>query len=99
MRRFTVEHIRIGAYHPKANGLVERFHRSTRDVPAADDLQTLGRARELIAAWVAQYNERRLHARLSYLTPAEFDRGDPTARCAGRTEKLARGRVERGQNQ
>ena len=31
VRRFALEHIRIRTYHPESNGLVERFHRSTRE--------------------------------------------------------------------
>ena len=72
VRRFSVEHIRIRTYHPESNGLVERFHRSTREALAEDELRTLARARELIGAWVAEYNERRLHAGLGYLTPADY---------------------------
>lgn len=95
VRRFAVEHIRIRTYHPESNGLVERFHRSTRDALADTELRTLGRARALIAAWVAEYNERRLHAGLGYLTPADFYRGDPAARRTQRQEKLDRARTTR----
>ena len=95
VRRFSVEHIRIRTYHPESNGLVERFHRSTREALAEDELRTLARARELIGAWVAEYNERRLHAGLGYLTPADFYRGDPAVRRTERMEKLERARVER----
>jgi transposase InsO family protein len=97
VRRFAVEHIRIRTYHPESNGLVERFHRSTRDALADEALRTLGRARGLIAAWVAEYNERRLHAGLGYLTPADYYRGDPAARRTERAAKLAQGRAERRQ--
>lgn len=95
MRRFSIEHIQIRTYHPESNGLIERFHRSTREALADDELRTLARARALIAAWVRQYNETRLHAGLGYLPPAEFYRGDPEARRTERTEKLDRARVER----
>lgn len=95
VRRFSVEHIRIRTYHPESNGLVERFHRSTREALADDELLTLSRAREMIGAWVEAYNERRLHAGLGYLTPADFYRGDPAARRTERTEKLERARTER----
>lgn len=95
VRRFSVEHIRIRTCHPESNGLVERFHRSTRDALADTELRTLARARELIAAWVTEYNEQRLHAGLGYLTPADFYCGDPAARQAERTAKLAHARTER----
>jgi transposase InsO family protein len=95
VRRFAVEHIRIRTYHPESNGLVERFHRSTREALGDAALRTWTRAQALVGAWVAEYNEVRLHAGLGYLTPAEYYRGDPAARQAERPAKLERGRVER----
>lgn len=95
VRRFSVEHIRIRTYHPESNGLVERFHRSTREALEESEFHTLVRARELIWAWVEEYNERRLHAGLGYLTPADFYRGDPVARRTDRREKLEQARIRR----
>lgn len=45
--------------------------------------------------WVAHYNERRLHAALHYLPPAEYYAGDPAARQAERRQKLAGARLRR----
>jgi putative transposase len=95
VRRFTVEHIRIRTYHPESNGLVERFHRSTREALGDTALRTLERARALVGEWVRHYNEARLHASLGYLPPAEYYRGDPAARRRERQGKLERGRAER----
>ena len=95
VRRFAVEHIRIRTYHPESNGLVERFHRSTREALGDTTLRTLERARVLMGEWVRQYNEARLHAGLGYLPPAEYYRGDPAARRRERQVKLERGRTER----
>jgi transposase InsO family protein len=74
---------------------VERFHRSTREALGEDGLRNLSQARELISEWVREYNETRLHAGLGYLTPAEYYRGDPTARRAEREAKLSAGRERR----
>jgi putative transposase len=95
VRRFTLEHIRIRTYHPESNGLVERFHRSTR--AAIDDhaIANLAQARLIIAAWVQHYNEERLHAGLGYLPPAEFYRGNPDARRAERQAKLQKAKLKR----
>ena len=95
VRRFAVEHIRIRAYHPESNGLVERFHRSTREALGDAALRTVARARVLVGQWVRAYNETRLHAGLGYLPPAEYYRGDPAARRRERHAKLERGRAER----
>lgn len=95
VRRFAVEHIRIRTYHPESNGLVERFHRSTREALGDAALRTFERARALLGAWVRHYNEARLHAGLGYLPPAEYYRGDPAARRRERHAKLERGRAER----
>lgn len=97
VRRFTLAHIRIRTYHPESNGVIERYHRSTREALAADELHNLGQARELIGKWVAHYNEHRLHAALGYLPPAEYYRGNPQARQAARQRKLALGRMQRRQ--
>jgi putative transposase len=95
VRRFSLEHIRIRTYHPESNGLVERFHRSTREALGDETLQNLAQARTIISAWVRHYNEERLHAGLTYLTPAEFYRGNPTARLEERRAKLEKAQRER----
>lgn len=95
VRRFAVKHIRIRTYHPESNGLVERFHRSTREALGDEALRTVARARALVGEWVRAYNETRLHAGLGYLPPAEYYRGDPAARRRERQTKLERGRAER----
>ncbi len=95
VRRFAVEHIRIRTYHPESNGVIERFHRSTREALGDEALRTYERARALVGEWVRHYNDTRLHAGLGYLPPAEYYRGDPAARRRERQAKLARGRAER----
>lgn len=95
VRRFAFEHLRIRTYHPESNGVIERFHRSTREELSETALVNLGHARTIIAAWVVHYNEHRLHAGIGYLPPAEYDRGNPWARQAERQTKLARAREER----
>lgn len=95
VRLFELEHIRIRTYHPESNGLVERFHRSTREAPGEAELKNLARVRELIGRWVAHYNEERLHAALYYLPPVESFKGAPEASITERTVKLAQARKRR----
>ena len=95
VRDFALEHIRIRTYHPESNGRVERFHRSTREALDGTALENFSQARAIIARWVEHYNQRRLHAALNYLPPAEYYRGDPPARLAERRQKLERARQRR----
>lgn len=64
--------------------MIERFHHSTREELSETTLTNLSHARTIIAAWIAHYNELRLHAGIGYLPPAEYYRGDPAARQAER---------------
>ena len=97
VRRFALDHIRIRTYHPESNGLVERFHWSTREALGDQAIRNLAQARAIIGEWVRHYNEERLHAGLGYLTPAEFYRGNPAARLEERRAKLERAQRERQQ--
>jgi putative transposase len=95
VRRFGLEHIRIRTYHPESNGLVERFHRSTREALDEHTLTNLTQARRILGEWVRHYNEERLHAGLGYLRPADYYRGDPAARRAERATKLDKAQQQR----
>jgi transposase InsO family protein len=95
VRDFALEHIRIRTYHPESNGKLERFHRSTREALEATELLNLATARAILGRWVTHYNERRLHAALNYLPPAEYYAGDPPARLAERRRKLQAARTRR----
>ena len=97
VRRFVLAHLRIRTYHPESNGVIEWFHWSTRDALAASDPQNLTQARTLIGTWVTYYNEKRLHAALGYLPPAEYYRGDTAARQRERQQKLNQARQARRQ--
>lgn len=97
VRQFELEHVRIRTYHPESNGVVERFHRSTREALGDSELANLSRARELIGVWVQHYNHVRLHASLHYLPPAEYYAGNPEQRLDERKAKLALARQQRAE--
>jgi len=92
---FELEHIRIRTYHPESNGLIERFHRSTREELADEEISNLTQAREIIGRWVEHYNHERLHASLEYLPPAEYYAGEPEKRLDERRAKLDQARKQR----
>jgi hypothetical protein len=63
-------------YHPQSNGKIERWHQTIetdaiRRVPPA----SLEDARKIVAAFVAHYNNRRLHSAIGFITPADTLRG------------------------
>ena len=93
--KFEINHILCRVAHPQSNGLIERYHRSTREALAINPPDNLSTARELIGEWVEEYNESRLHAGLNYIEPAEYFRGDPEQRIRDRKAKLDAARANR----
>src|SRR5690606_23662165 len=81
--------------HPQSNGIIERYHRSTREALAEKPLGNYLQAQDIIAGWVEEYNEKRLHAGLNYLQPIEYFQGDPECRLEARRQKLEQARKAR----
>ncbi len=70
-RRIELLHIQPG--RPMQNGRVESFHGKLRDECLnVSWFRNLFDARRKIAAWRTEYNERRPHSALGYLTPNSF---------------------------
>jgi putative transposase len=71
--RRGVELTLIAPGKPTQNAFIESFNGRFRDECLNDHwFENLTVARTLIAAWRLDYNERRPHSALDYLTPAEF---------------------------
>lgn len=70
-RKIDLIHIQPGK--PKQNGYVESFNGKLREeCLRVNWFRNLFEARRIIASWRHDYNERRPHSSLNYLTPAEF---------------------------
>lgn len=70
-RKIDLVHIQPGK--PTQNAYVESFNSKLREeCLRVSWFQNLFEARRIIAAWRRDYNERRPHSSLNYLTPAEF---------------------------
>jgi transposase InsO family protein len=95
MREFELNHILCRVHHPQSNGVIERYHRTTREKLAVVDLKDYEQALKVIENWVKEYNEKRLHAGLGYLQPEEYFSGNPTQRFAERNFKLAMAKEDR----
>lgn len=58
---------------PWENGYAESFHSRLRDeFLALEEFENVAAARKLTTAWKDDYNRRRPHSSLDYLTPDEF---------------------------
>jgi putative transposase len=97
IERFELKHILCRVAHPQSNGIIERYHRSTRG-PLREELpENYLAALDVITIWGNDYNEHRLHAALRHIEPAEYFRGDPERRMNERRAKLERARLQRRQ--
>src|SRR4030095_751258 len=73
IKQFSLRQIHIRIHHPQSNGKMERFHRTLRDEGLSDqEPENQLQARDIITEWVTHYNQERLHAGLSYLTPEDW---------------------------
>jgi putative transposase len=78
---------------PMQNGFVESFNGRMRDELLNETMfRSLSHARDLIAAWVDDFNHERPHSALDYQTPADYAQALATAiaRPAARDDNSAR---------
>ena len=81
LRDQEVVHSRIRVGHPQSNGKIERFHKTLKsECVRTQALGGFEEARTIIAAYVHEYNDERLHSALNYLTPADYLKGEDAIR-------------------
>ena len=89
-------HVRTAPYYPQSNGKLERYHQTLKMTtirPKAPS--TVEEARRGVAAFVAYYNQQRLHSAIGFITPADMLAGHATAIWASRDQKLELARARR----
>ena len=89
-------HVRTSPYYPQSNGKLERWHGSLKQecIRPKTPLD-LADARQLVSAYVAHYNQRRLHSAIGYVTPQAKLAGREQIIFAERKEKLQEARKRR----
>ena len=91
-------HVRTSPYYPQSNGKIERWHKSLKtECVRRQTPLTLDDARRAVDGFVAQYNTKRLHSAVGYVTPRDKLAGRADAIHAERDRKLAAARESRRQ--
>jgi transposase InsO family protein len=85
-----IEHIRGAPYHPQTQGKIERWHQTLKNRVLLNKYYLPRELETEIAAFVEDYNHRRLHESLNNLTPADvyFGRGEAILEERRRIKKL-----------
>jgi putative transposase len=91
-------HVRTSPYYPQSNGKLERYHRTIKaDCIRPGTPLTLEDAKRLVVRFVEDYNERRLHSALGYITPRDKLLGREQEIFDERDRKLEAARERRKQ--
>lgn len=91
-------HVRTSPYYPQSNGKIERYHRTLKgDGIRPKTPLSIEDARRVVEEFVTEYNERRLHSALGYITPKDMLAGRQKEIHEERDRKLAEAREHRAQ--
>jgi putative transposase len=98
IREAGMTHVRTSPYYPQSNGKIEAWHKTVKITtirPKAPG--SLEEAIEIVTAFVAYYNEVRLHSAIGYVTPADKLAGQEKEIWETRDRKLEAARERRRQ--
>ena len=91
-------HVKTSPYYPQSNGKIERWHKTLKgDCVRKLVPLSLEDARRIVGRFVEDYNERRLHSALGYVTPRDRMEQRQEQIYAERDRKLALAREQRAQ--
>jgi len=93
-----MSHVRTSPYYPQSNGKIERWHKTLKSegIRPMTPL-TLDQARKVVVDFVEDYNTRRLHSAIGYITPEARLLGRHKEIFAERDRKLEAAREKRRQ--
>ena len=89
-------HVRTSPYYPQSNGKLERYHKTIKStcIRVRTPL-SLDDAVQMVSEFVGQYNNRRLHSAIGYITPKDKLEGRAESIHAQRDAKLDAAREAR----
>jgi len=89
-------HVRTSPYYPQSNGKIERWHGSLKaEAVRPKTPLSVEDARRVVGDFVEQYNTRRLHSAIGYVTPHDRLAGRHTQIWEERDRKLEAARARR----
>jgi len=96
VRLSGMDHVRTSPYYPQSNGKIERWHGSLKaEAIRPKTPLSLEDARRVVGDFVEEYNTRRLHSAIGYVTPHDRLAGRHREIWAARDRKLEAARVRR----
>lgn len=91
-------HVRTSPFYPQSNGKLERYHRTLKGECLRPGCPlSIEDARRIVAVFVEEYNEMRLHSAIGYVTPRDMLEGRAPAIHWERDRKLAAAREARAE--
>ena len=91
-----MSHVRTSPYYPQANGKFERFNRTIKSECIRPKTPvSLEDAKSIVAAFILEYNTKRLHSSLGFITPYDRLVGRHDEIFQAREAKLSAARARR----
>lgn len=99
IRLSGMDHVRTAPFYPQSNGKAERWHRTLKaEAVRPQTPLTLEDARTVVGNFVEEYNTRRLHSAIGYVTPKDRLEGKHIEIWHQRDRKLEEARSRRAVN-
>ena len=96
VRLCGMQHVRTSPYYPQSNGKIERWHQTLkRECIRPGSPLSPTDAERIVAVFVNQYNNHRLHSAIGYVTPADKLNQRESIVFDERRQKLAQAREQR----
>jgi len=88
--------VRTSPYYPQSNGKIERWHQTMKNESIRQKVPlSLEDAKRIIGDFIEEYNERRLHSAIGWVTPSAKMAGKEEEIWRERDEKLEKARKQR----
>jgi putative transposase len=89
-------HVKTSPYYPQSNGKIERWHRSMKNESIRQKVPlSLENARKIVGEYIVEYNEKRLHSAIGWVTPNDKFNGKAEEIWRQRDEKIANSKRNR----